>query len=74
MPRNIKSERKPPMKIVSKKPGRWKTAQKPPPDPLRTTATHVVNFLEEMVSIGAIRLPYPGFLEALVDLKRALSK
>lgn len=28
--------------------------------------------VQEAISAGAVRLPYPGLLEAMVDLKRAL--
>lgn len=39
---------------------------------LPESANQMVSHLEEAISSGAVRLPIPGFLEALVDLKRAL--
>lgn len=39
---------------------------------LPESAAHMVATLEDAISTGAVRLPIPGFLEAIVDLKRAL--
>jgi hypothetical protein len=69
MARNVKSERKPPLKII--KPARPKPA---PVDPLRAAAARVIALMEEMINTNALRLPYPGVIEALADLKRALEK
>jgi hypothetical protein len=41
---------------------------------LRDSARRLVIVIEEAVSAGAVRLPYSGLLEAIVDLKRALQR
>jgi hypothetical protein len=46
--------------------------KKPPPDPLRAAAERLLNIVEEAISAGAIRLPYPNLIEFFADLKRSL--
>lgn len=44
------------------------------PMALRESARRLAVVVEEAVSAGAVRLPYHGLLEAIVDLKRALQR
>lgn len=64
---------------MKKRPTRPLTFQHRPPAvrrilTLEQSAQRVVTAIEEALAAGAIRLPYAGLLEAVVDLKRALKR
>lgn len=67
-------------RIITRKPWRWKgkASVSLTPDQiriaaLRTAAANALDVMHGMVAASAIRLPYHGLFDAMVDLKRALA-
>lgn len=72
---------RPKLRIITRKPWGWKGKAPIPLTPdqiriaaLRAAAANALDVMHGMVAASAVRLPYHGLFDAMVDLKRALAE